>query len=149
MARGLAGPIGVRTFSSQIPLWADPVTRYYSRIARRACHFGDNYRGQEVEPSRGPLRMNKKKKPTGKLETIPGVGPKIGQVLRDLGIRQVEDLVAQDPEAMFTALCELRGVPVDRCVLYTFRCAIYYAANSTHDPELLKWWNWMDPDQET
>jgi hypothetical protein len=29
-------------------------------------------------------------------------------------------------------------------VLYVFRCAVYFANNSTHDPELLKWWNWKD-----
>lgn len=27
---------------------------------------------------------------------------------------------------------------------YVFRCAKYYAVNSEHDPELLKWWNWKD-----
>ncbi len=34
--------------------------------------------------------------------------------------------------------------PLDRCVLYVFRCANYYAAHKRHDPELLKWWNWKD-----
>jgi len=29
-------------------------------------------------------------------------------------------------------------------VLYTFRCAVYYASNSNHDPEKLKWWNWKN-----
>ena len=32
----------------------------------------------------------------------------------------------------------------DRCVLYAFRCAVYYASHTTHDPNLLKWWNWKD-----
>lgn len=86
--------------------------------------------------------MNEKKQPTGKLETIPGVGSSIGQDLRDLGFQRVEDLVAQDPEAMFTALCELRGAKIDRCVLYVFRCATYFAGTRDHDPKLLKWWNW-------
>ena len=27
-------------------------------------------------------------------------------------------------------------------MLYVFRCALYYASNDIHDPELLKWWNW-------
>jgi hypothetical protein len=36
------------------------------------------------------------------------------------------------------------GRHVDRCVLYTFRCAVYFASESKHDPELLKWWNWKD-----
>ncbi|NIV18422.1 MAG: pathogenicity locus, partial [Woeseiaceae bacterium] len=28
--------------------------------------------------------------------------------------------------------------------LYVFRCAVYYASEEDHDPELLKWWNWTD-----
>jgi hypothetical protein len=33
---------------------------------------------------------------------------------------------------------------VDRCMLYVFRCAVYYATNKKHDPKLLKWWNWKE-----
>jgi hypothetical protein len=29
-------------------------------------------------------------------------------------------------------------------MLYTFRCAVYYASNTKHDSEKLKWWNWKD-----
>ncbi|MHA2066255.1 MAG: hypothetical protein ACXABY_17925 [Candidatus Thorarchaeota archaeon] len=29
-------------------------------------------------------------------------------------------------------------------MLYVFRCAIYYASNNEHDPQLLKWQNWKD-----
>jgi len=36
------------------------------------------------------------------------------------------------------------GAPVDRCALYVFRCAVYYAENKRHSPRLLKWWNWKD-----
>jgi len=89
--------------------------------------------------------MKAEHQPTGELETIPGVGPSIGQDLRDLGFHRVEDLAAQDPEEMFNALCDLRGAKIDRCVLYVFRCATYFAGNPTHDPELLKWWNWKHP----
>ena len=42
------------------------------------------------------------------------------------------------------ALSALRGRKMDRCVLYVFRCAVYFASESEHDPELLKWWNWKD-----
>jgi hypothetical protein len=43
-----------------------------------------------------------------------------------------------------SGLDRFKASPVDRCVLYVFRCAVYYANNKTHDPELLKWWNWKD-----
>jgi len=29
-------------------------------------------------------------------------------------------------------------------VLYTFRCAVYYAKTPGPDPRLLLWWNWKD-----
>jgi len=77
-------------------------------------------------------------------EQIPGVGKKISKDLLSLGLRSVEDLKDNDPEKLYRELCEKQGVHVDRCMLYVFRCAVYYASNSTHDPELLKWWNWKD-----
>lgn len=92
--------------------------------------------------------MKAEHRPSGELEMIPGVGPSIGQDLRDLGLQRVEDLVGKDAEEMYRALCELRGAPIDRCVLYVFRCATYFAGNRVHDPELLKWWNWKDPSSE-
>ena len=30
-------------------------------------------------------------------------------------------------------------------MLYTFRCAVYYASTPRPKPALLKWWNWKDP----
>ena len=81
---------------------------------------------------------------TGDLQTIPGVGPSIAQDLKDLGYSMVRDLRNEDPEKMYDALITLRGVHQDRCVLYVFRCAVYFAGNKTHDTELLKWWNWKD-----
>jgi hypothetical protein len=32
----------------------------------------------------------------------------------------------------------------DPCVLYAFRCAVYYARTPRPRTELLKWWNWKD-----
>lgn len=78
------------------------------------------------------------------LQAIPGVGPSIAKDLRDLGYRRVDDLVGSDAEAMYQQLCELRGHHIDRCVLYVFRCATYFAGTDVHDPELLKWWSWKD-----
>jgi hypothetical protein len=75
---------------------------------------------------------------------IPGVGPSIAQDLEDLDVHEVDDLRGRDPEEMYEALCAMRGAKIDRCVLYVFRCAVYFAGRSEHDPELLKWWNWKD-----
>ncbi|MCU0537981.1 MAG: helix-hairpin-helix domain-containing protein [Hydrococcus sp. Prado102] len=83
-------------------------------------------------------------KPTQNLQIIPGVGKSLSQDLVDLGYQKVEDLVHEDPEKMYHNLCRLRGQHIDRCVLYVFRCAVYYASNTVREPELLKWWNWKD-----
>jgi predicted RecB family nuclease len=81
---------------------------------------------------------------TDDLLRIPGIGKSIARDLRDLGIARVADLRQADPEALYDNLCALRGAHIDRCVLYTFRCAVYFASEEQHDPELLKWWNWKD-----
>jgi hypothetical protein len=77
-------------------------------------------------------------------QTIPGIGNSLSQDLVDLGYRKVNDLKDADPEEMYQNLMAVRGHHIDRCVLYVFRCAVYYASNSIHEPELLKWWNWKD-----
>lgn len=78
------------------------------------------------------------------LQRIPGVGPRIEEGLRLLGYRSVADLSKADPEAMYARLCKKMGGPIDRCVLYVFREAVYFADRKKHNPELLKWWNWSD-----
>jgi hypothetical protein len=78
------------------------------------------------------------------LQTIPGVGRRTAEDLRKLGVRSVADLRGRDPQAMYDALRAIQGTYLDRCVLYVFRCAVYYAGRTRHDPELLKWWNWTD-----
>lgn len=82
--------------------------------------------------------------PADELQMIPGVGPSTADDLRLLGIRRVEDLRNQDPETLYAKLCRRIGKPIDRCVLYVFRCAVYFATETKHDPEKLKWWNWKD-----
>lgn len=78
------------------------------------------------------------------LRRIPGVGPSLAQDLADLGIRRVTDLRRRSPERLYERLCRLRGAHIDRCVLYVFRCAVYFASEPRPEPERLKWWNWKD-----
>ena len=63
-----------------------------------------------------------------------------------MGITEIEDLRGRDPEALYYLLFRFRGIVQDPCMLYTFRCAVYYADTTPEkrDPELLKWWNWKD-----
>ena len=75
---------------------------------------------------------------------IPGVGAKIAEDLWELGYRRVEDLKDKDPHNMYEDLCNFQGCKVDRCMLYVFRCAVYFASAEKHNEALLKWWNWKD-----
>jgi len=84
------------------------------------------------------------KQVNAELTSIPGVGPSIAGDLVRLGIRTVKDLKRNDPERLYERLCDLEGQRVDPCVLYVFRCAVYYATANRPRPELLKWWNWKD-----
>jgi hypothetical protein len=83
-------------------------------------------------------------RPLKELQVIPGVGPSIAQDLIDLGIQRVDELRDRDPQKMYDELCAMRGERLDRCMLYVFRCAVYFASRSEHEPERLKWWNWTD-----
>ena len=82
------------------------------------------------------------KKILKELQQIPGVGPSIAQDLYELGIRSIHDLIGKDPEALYQARCRQQGCCIDRCLLYVFRCAVYFASTPNPDPELLKWWQW-------
>lgn len=79
-----------------------------------------------------------------KLQGIPSIGLKVGQMLVDIGISSVEDLENRSPEDLYENICLFRGEQLDRCVLYHFRCAVYYATNKNPKPKLLKWWSWKD-----
>lgn len=80
------------------------------------------------------------------LMVIPGIGRSMAEDLHDLGFRRVADLRDRDPQEMYDRLRSMRGGTMDRCVLYAFRCAVYFASHEEHDPELLKWWRWKDRD---
>ena len=83
------------------------------------------------------------------LQSAPGIGPSMARDLRDLGFHRLQDLHGADPQTMYDNLRVMRGGYMDRCVLYVFRCVVYFANNSNHDRELLKWWNWKDRVSQT
>lgn len=78
------------------------------------------------------------------LRTIPGVGKSIAWDLYCIGIRSVADLKKKKSQDLYDAACRQAGKKIDRCLLYVFRCAVYFASHTRHEPELLKWWNWKD-----
>ncbi len=83
------------------------------------------------QPSKNPLMA------------IPGVGKSIAQDLNNIGIHTLDDLKDQDPEDLYVRSNQYADAQQDRCLLYVFRCAVYFAEGG-RDPEKLKWWNWKD-----
>jgi hypothetical protein len=86
----------------------------------------------------------KKENAIKELKKIPGVGVKIAEDLWQLGIRTTADLKNKNPELLYEQFCFQSGYKINRCLLYVFRTAVYYASNSKHHPEKLKWWYWKD-----
>ena len=78
------------------------------------------------------------------LQRIPGVGKSLSQDLVNIGVRSIASLKGKNPETLYRNLCNYEGQKLDRCVLYVFRCAVYYASHARHEKEFLKWWNWTD-----
>lgn len=75
---------------------------------------------------------------------IPGVGKAMEKDFTRLGYKCVEDLKGENPDEMYNRMCAMEGKHVDRCVLYVYRLAVYFAENEEYDEEKLKWWNWKD-----
>lgn len=75
------------------------------------------------------------------LQTIPGIGKSIAEDLWNIGIHKVADLKNKDPEKLYLKSNKFAGVRQDPCLLYTFRCAVYFAKTKNPKSELLKWWN--------
>lgn len=115
------------------------------------CIEPDNGNGEEIMTSRS--KSGKVEAGTAEalhraqvreLRTIPGVGPSIANDLIDIGITSVQALKGRSPDDLYDRSNRVAGVVQDRCLLYVFRCAVYFAGESAHDPEMLKWWNWSD-----
>lgn len=91
----------------------------------------------------GQAKMDSRQK---ELMKIPGVGKSIAQDLIHIGIESIADLKNEDPRNLYDRSNDYAGAVQDPCLLYTFRCAVYYASTPEEErqPELLKWWNWKD-----
>ena len=92
--------------------------------------------------------MNRETVDKGKVlkqfQTIPGVGKACSLDFWNIGLRNVKELKGQNPGILYERLNLISGTTHDICMLYTFRCAVYFATEKTHDKEKLKWWYWKD-----
>lgn len=80
------------------------------------------------------------------LTAIPGVGKSIANDLLNIGISCIGDLKGKDPEELYHSSNIHAGCVQDRCLLYVFRCAVYFAETppAMQEKGKLKWWNWKD-----
>ena len=80
------------------------------------------------------------------LVQIPGVGKSLATDLWNIGITSIADLKGQNPDKLYELSNVYAGTVQDRCVLYVFKCAVYYADTPAdeYESEKLKWWNWKD-----
>ncbi|MBP7101883.1 MAG: pathogenicity locus [Bacteroidales bacterium] len=79
-----------------------------------------------------------------RLQIIPGVGKSIALDLWNIGIKDIPDLKGKNPETLYDLSNRYAGCVQDKCLLYVFRCAVYYAETpeEKQDVDKLKWWNW-------
>jgi len=80
------------------------------------------------------------------LTIIPGVGKSLATDLWNIGVTSVADLKGKNPYELYDLSNRFAGTVQDRCVLYVFKCAVYFANTPVpeQEPEKLKWWNWKD-----
>jgi len=77
-------------------------------------------------------------------QTIPCIGKACSLDLWNIGLRSIADLKGQNPGILYEKLNTITGMKHDICMLYTFRCAVYFASETHHDKEKLNWWYWKD-----
>lgn len=89
-------------------------------------------------------KNSREENPVSDLRKIPGIGANMERHLQAIGIHCIADLRGKNPEELYRLDCLKKGFQDDRCVLYVFRCAVYFAEQEEHEPEKLKWRYWKD-----
>lgn len=79
-----------------------------------------------------------------KLQNIPGIGKACSLDLWQLGIRSVADLKGKNPAKLYSKLNRITGKQHDICMLYVFRCAVYFASEKKLNKAKLNWWYWKN-----
>ena len=77
---------------------------------------------------------------TAELEDIPNIGKSIAADLRGIGIQQPQQLLTQEPLAIYLKLAAQMGKRHDPCVLYTLMAARHFMQSG----EALTWWTFTE-----
>lgn len=89
-------------------------------------------------------KLLEKAKAIKELKKIPGVGNSVANDLWLLGFSKISELKKENPEKLYDRLQNLTGQKICRCMLYVFRCAVYFSKEKKPDLQKLKWWWWKD-----
>ncbi len=125
------------------------MSRIHNSKKRMPVIIDREYETQWLETGEIKMQNDRLQANGDPLLNIPGIGKSMAEDLRILGIESVSDLTGKDPQRMYDRLCEIRNTVLDRCVLYVFRCAVYYAETNNTEPEKIKWWNWKENENES
>jgi hypothetical protein len=77
-------------------------------------------------------------------QTLPSVGKAVSLDLWNIGFRSNNELIGQNPMELYQRLNKITGMKHDICMLYTFRCMVYFISEKQHDKEKLNWWYWKN-----
>lgn len=77
-------------------------------------------------------------------QKIPGVGKACAHDFWNIGLRKTDDLRGKNPALLYKKLNAITGVQHDICMLYTFRCAVYFVTEKQPEQKKLNWWYWKD-----
>jgi Pathogenicity locus len=75
-----------------------------------------------------------------RLEDIPNIGKSIAADLRGIGIQHPEQLLTQEPLALYLKLAGQMGKRLDPCVLYTLMAARHFMQSG----EKISWWKFTE-----
>lgn len=78
------------------------------------------------------------------LTDVPGIGPKKAALLQGMGYGSLASLRGANADDIYTKAQLSAGRPLDKCVLYAFRCAVAYAEDPEPDPAAYRWWHFSD-----
>lgn len=78
------------------------------------------------------------------LTDVPGIGPKKAALLQEMGYGSLDSLRGEDADDIYARAQLTEGRPLDKCVLYAFRCAVAYSEDPEPDPAAYRWWHFSD-----
>lgn len=69
--------------------------------------------------------------------------------VRSYADRPVEQEKNADPDELYVRASLKQGAPLDKCVLYAFRCAVAFAKDPAPNPDNYRWWYYCDENSKS